>query len=1207
MTRWTILGLSLLLTATVAARGQDVTPVYYNGVDDGKVEGVVGKAGPVRGLDARGVIDLERGTLAFFRWQDNEPQVSEWNRFAGVNSMRGGGYWGMVLGFDVRLEDFVLNFYDVGRYAPPLKLPSIFGRWQANTWHHLAVSWDRQRGVKVYEDGQLVASNWGSYAWHWNNFPETLSLAGTVDEVYVFAEVLADAQLAQLAKGQKPTGPAPALDGEPAARVKLDQQAYGWTADELAQLPRVAAGAGVALQFARFVGAIDSKRAYAQVFEGLMFSTWPDDMYSATLCGKRLDLLLEPGSRFDRVRLFLQRPFTGELRAAKAAVSVPSAADPATLGSQLGMSFMGELPATISETPLLQIGTAHAQVWHHQLNQMVEADRMVLTREVGMVGQVDFYRATPAGQLNTAAPKLTFNAVDALPECETSQVLIGQTTTRWRRFAVAQSAAGEAVKHAAPAFGGFQAVTEFPTDAQALTGVAVTLVVEPLTEPTPVRVTIKEPVNGMRDWLIGDVLLEPRAGATGPQQYVVVLEGRPVINLPARRVPNKKEMIDVPGTPLGVAVVVGAPATFHLGAGGCTIQGLSTTLEKALPAAADDQVEFMRQTYSTVMEGHAYRDKALVAAMTWLAKFAPQRLEFRQMYERVDKPIWFEGQDVPPLVRPEVQNDTGAPDWAFSQMQNLREHRRLTHWRIDHWQLANGEMGGVWNDDTIHVENWLGMALALDDEGRIKQAIRKLCDGNWLHLDEQGVGRYVQDACHYYEEGSGIQAMRLLIDYGDPVVVNRILTAASHLEPWLQRNSAGVYIPQSEYYSLNEVWTMRNLLDPKMAGHRADPLVPAAYLVWYNRHPQGLAYHRGHGFVNALHGHAAMAELSYPARLEQLAQTLTKPIDRYGPQPQLDALCYVPVTDAMRQLYGGAFVEPKPIGHYWGARDTDAHYFNWKISGDNRWLVASDQRVLDWFYSHDWVNTAAQPSRDRCPLPRFALIRARLGGLAANRGSMSPPWPQHAWSIERGANDAAVLVRENLPTRLVAQLYPFTQADHAMAFRLWRLLPGRYRFTLQRDANDDGVGEQQLWTSEQDVTRGSRLNLTLPAGQLSLLTVEALETHEPQYDLPDAAIGAGTVDLVYDEHLVVKVYNLGTQPAENVRVRVCDGRSGQVVLRGEQVIDRIDAPLDFQPRYRAVEFKNINANTLGSIIIEVDPEGQTPDLNRDNNRYELRF
>jgi hypothetical protein len=95
--------------------------------------------------------------------------------------------------------------------------------------------------MTIYEDGKRIASNWGKYVREWNFTPSTLFAAGVADELYVFAEPLTDAQIAQLAKGQKPTGPAIPITPE-AKRRANDLARYGWDADNSATLPVIELG-----------------------------------------------------------------------------------------------------------------------------------------------------------------------------------------------------------------------------------------------------------------------------------------------------------------------------------------------------------------------------------------------------------------------------------------------------------------------------------------------------------------------------------------------------------------------------------------------------------------------------------------------------------------------------------------------------------------------------------------------------------------------------------------------------------------------------------------------------------------------------------------------------------------------------------------------------------------------------------------------------
>ena len=1180
MLRRTAMVFVLVLAAGLAraARADELTLLYHESFDNGKIQGVVGKAGDRLRIDARDIIDLDRGTLALFVQSKTAPVVSEWSRPVGLNGIRGGGYWGMLMGFDMRRQDFLFTFYDVGRYAPPLHLPPNIERWKAGEWHHLAAVWDRDEGITVYEDGKRVASNWGKHRWEWNLLPDRLNIYSPVDEVSIFAEPLTDAQIAQLAKGQKPTG-APISITPAATRRPRDLARMGWSGESLRHIPALEPAKPLALTFARIVRCVDAKRPVAQPHEGFAVTTWPQIKYGASIRGERLEIQLAPGSSYDRVRVFLHRKFRG-----------------AFVRDTAGKD---EVVAAIDEP--------RATIWHRPLGRMLTDEQVALTRKQGRLGQTDFYRVEPlkAAEVPKQVVAFTFARADRLPADETGKTLTAETPVRFRSPALGTRKPAPAWTLAAPAFGGFQAVTEALPEAKAFDGALVTLVAEGITRPTPVRVQIKEPVHGMRDWLIADVVLQPKG--PGKQVYTLCLKGRPVINMPPMQKQkywkNGKyhdELLPVPGVGFGVKVVAANAVKWAMGKDGCSIAFCTTDMKAALPVCAADQTEYMREAYAEVMEGHAYGDRRLAIPLTWLAKFAPERMKTRQMYERVGSPKYFHGMNVPKLVYEPPKNDTGAPDWAFWQMQAMKEHRRLIHWRIDNQQVRTGEFGGVWNDDTIHTENWYGYALCMDDEGKIKNALRKLHDGNWKHL-HQGVGKYTQDTCHFYEEGMGSQAMRMLIDYGDPVATTRAMTSSSHYDKWLVGDGKGGYLFRSVFVSVDGAWTYGAFGKPlKARGHTNDLLVPAGYLIWYNRHPAVAKYYRGLTPGGNFHGIATDHVTDFDAARTRYAAELLKKVDRYGPKPHLLYMDEVGLSDEVRKTHHVNYAPPKPIRHYWGAHDTDGHWFNFKIGGDTRWLVGSYQRVCEWFYSHDWLNTGAMASMDRNPLPRYSLIRARMGSIAANRGSSGLVWPHYGLTYARGANDVAAIVMENLPTRLVVRFYPFTDKPHAMQIRTWRL-NGAFDVVLAHDKNDDGVPEEAISKRQMSLDRGAPINLTLPAGQASVLTISAVKAEPMDFNVPDPAIGPRTVGLGEEGHLVARVYNLGVKPVQNVTVRVVQGDK---VLDTQQ-IGRIDAPLDLKPKYVEVAFKSVNAATRGPVAVEIDPDRKSLDLNRHNNAVAL--
>lgn len=177
-------------------------------------------------------------------------------------------------------------------------LPSIFGRWKAGQWHHLAAVWDRDEGVRVYEDGKEIFSNWGEHRWQWNHLPRRLSLAGPLDEVYVYAEPLTAKQIAQLANGQKATGTAIPISS-PAERRDRELARFGWNEPNVGKLPTVSPDSPIKLTFARINSCVDAKRPVAYPYEGLLNSTWPSFKYGASTRGQKLEIALDENQDYD--------------------------------------------------------------------------------------------------------------------------------------------------------------------------------------------------------------------------------------------------------------------------------------------------------------------------------------------------------------------------------------------------------------------------------------------------------------------------------------------------------------------------------------------------------------------------------------------------------------------------------------------------------------------------------------------------------------------------------------------------------------------------------------------------------------------------------------------------------------------------------------------------------------------------------------------
>jgi len=1162
-------------------------------------DGVVGKAAHsvkrYNGIryDGRGNIDLDRGTFALFYKPLFQPDVSAWQSLCGV-STDVEGYWAGVIQFMNKKtmgkrNTFALHFFDIGRTTPVLEFEPIYQRWQKDQWHHLAVVWDRHEGITIYEDGKRAASNWGKYRWAWNQAPRMLVFGNwqystapfAVDEVHIYASCLTDAQVAQLAKGGKPTGE-PIAIASPAERRPAELARMGWAPEDLAEIPAVKSGNAIRFTFARVIRAIDAKRLVAQPFEGLLQSCWPLQKYGASTKGRNLEIHFAPEQTFDRVRLFAHQPFSGRL--------------------------LEVLPG-VGSNELTKID-APRPTWRARFDNLRSDRLVILERDGGSLGQVDFYSVDSASKLpEKLQPYRAFARLDRMPTSLAGRAALGDTPARFDNPVRATTEETKQWTSQSPAFGGFQLLTPMLTEPTVMDGVILKLVTEGLTEPTPVRIVVKEPVLPQRQWLAADVVLQPDDQPR--QTFTAYLTGRPVVNHPKRAQEFRDKDHTEPGREVAVLVTAANPITWVMGDGGCGLSLCLADMETALPTAIEDQIEYAREAYAEHNEGHIWDNIAppgwgrLYYPLKWLMAYGPDERAVMQLADRV-------GWRKEPLPFEEPTNDTGAPDWAFWQMQAMNECKRIVHWIIDNRQVENGELGGVWGDDTDMLEYWSDYALACDDDRKITNALRRFWHGVYEHSLVEGVSRTIRDNLHSYEEGMGCISHQLLVDYGDPTAIEHVMRACSHYYPkWMTKNDDGTYSFRSNYLGYPGVYTEGRM--GRDVSRNGLLLFPAAYLTWYNRHPEATQYVLNWKLspeAGGLVGDAYL-RLKYPDdedRMKHYLERVKKGEPRTRPL-QLNALLD---ETGMRDEWSEWLVKgaranswrffsgglPKYAGY--SPRMTEYFWLAYRATGDMDYLIQSYKQACMFINNQDWLYTVAQPSTDRIPLPRTSVIRARLGSLAVQRGASGLFWPRHGLSYTKGSHQVAALVTQNTETALQARFYCFADKNHDLGLRVWRLLPGTYKVMLSHDRNDDCAAESVISEQTLALDRGAFINLTLLPRQSSILSIEAIKTFQPACDLPDPAIGPADLHLESGGTLHIKVHNVGTKSVENLSVRVTDVQTGTII--GEAIVETIPPPLDLQPKTSLLAIPNADALSKGAIAVELDPHGRHPDLNRYNNR-----
>ena len=198
------------------------------------------------------------------------------------------------------------------------------------------------------------------------------------------------------------------------------------------------------------------------------------------------------------------------------------------------------------------------------------------------------------------------------------------------------------------------------------------------------------------------------------------------------------------------------------------------------------------------------------------------------------------------------------------------------------------------------------------------------------------------------------------------------------------------------------------------------------------------------------------------------------------------------------------------------------------------------------------------------------------------------------WPSGGGAKVPRVVLYAD-ENRFEAAAYSFHTQSRELQMRLCRIEDGQYRIGIYEDLSGMGVQGKKIWDIEKDISRFDIVPLPIPPLTPVLIKVEKIAAKERPEALPDLAIDLW--DATYDKDAIAcVVHNLGNATAENITIRLSDGET----VLGEQVINRIGAPIDFVAKRKTIIFEGISYT--GNLHITIDPENRTEEILKDNNR-----
>jgi len=577
---------------------------------------------------------------------------------------------------------------------------------------------------------------------------------------------------------------------------------------------------------------------------------------------------------------------------------------------------------------------------------------------------------------------------------------------------------------------------------------------------------------------------------------------------------------------------------------------------------------------------------------------------------------WVNRLEPPPPFEEAPPPDARIPLWAHRQLTLLRQFRQVVDWWIANRQIHTGEMGGGLGDDTDMIQNWPAVALLEGPPEPIRESARRVLEACYAQgMIADGLNRMRTDPLHAYEEGMNAFGPVFLLDYGNPVIFERMMETAAHYPRLTGINSAGHRHFRSYLYSATDLVEEGYYGREDIYSHLI--LHPGLYVAWYNGSPRvvellkefadSLLAHWGQEKYpdlartiffadDRVSGRSAPAsetfnlfwglyEITGESRYRWLAEEALRArdfgrlahVNPWRPDPS-DELAAALVADARRRNIRDRNLQTDQAGLV-------ARVLAWQATGDLSLLEEAQAALVQHMAQNMYMYTEAEQFTDRIWIPTLSVQRERLGGVAHYRNYI---YPGHAVSWESGGGKIAALVTGARSDYLSVVVYNTGQEPVAVRLRVWRLDNGRYEATLR----DEEGSELSRFTLA--LKRYSPVHFEAPPRRTVILELRQMERGRPLHELPDLAVAAEEIG---GDPLEVPVHNIGAVAAGAFIVRVFD-ETGRQLAEARQ--EGLEAPVDLKPRIARVRFPGLQARP--GLVVAVNLTDESEEITEENNR-----
>ena len=1136
-------------------------------------------------------------------------------------------------GFDAFVTDD-----NLARTRASFTLPKAPG---ADQWTHLAFSWDENQGVRLYVNGKLAArkdavavydSGLDQFGFatrvvspHQVQSRYNFMRGGDFDELRIYDHALDDGQVATLARNEAPqVAAAPPRDMSLAATRDEWWLRYGW--NRPGDAPILLQAPTTRIRKVEFADAKDKKEWMWKATDGIPETTWPGVYNRSRLPGRndyfqlpdwnvyveggqKLTLTL-PSEPFNHLEI-QGAAFGGLTYAAPGASAEIKLADRPKGQERTFNQFDKTMTGGVltfsnieQETPIQEIAAydvgagpepAGTRKLSYTIRTGVLPDYPDLDELNGFIkGRYPADEQATVVALPDTAPSRPGKA-DGAKRMPLVHVLIP--------YEFGASPADE------PLYRSWNYGWENLSDA--LDGIAIDLPALKV-KPThgdafPLNIQIKDPLWPGRNLMDISVSVKPGEART------LWLDTRD------RILPNKSFYL----------TIAGAGQDFDA----AQLEGAKIRLvfkDRAAGKAEHiaDRLNQVKDNWGYLVEEHTASKREslyrrLVGDATDLFKVDPDNRIGREYWTD----IMYGNQGSLPYTQPTPP--AGTPLWAFRQLEDLKNVRKYINWWIDNRQVDYGDFGGGISDDTDLVEQWPGLALMGVDSDKVRASQMRLADAAYKNgMFTNGLSTIELDELHSYEDGINSNSEAMYLNWGDPKVVERLMTTVKAYDRIIQPNAEGHLHFVTSWFSGTKIYREGPWEWSKYYSYLLTH--PGVLMGQYNADPTARRVVTGLADGILAHGkQSADGAWTFPDEINWRTDATRGTLPANSAPMQLFWAAYrwtgdkkyltpilasvdksgiKAISDLNENLLDaldkrgswGADAVKKAAG---GKADDLELYLAWQTSGDKRYLETLYGKEMQSAAQRMYMMTEGHWWSDRVEIPSEYLQRSRLGGIALKRNFI---YPGHtvSWRFAEpeGAEQVAILVPG--ATQSHFKVIAFNTADHPIkaAMSTWNVTAGQWRMTSGIDTTGADKADKDVQSRQLQLERSSPVEVSFAPHQTTVMEFDlqtpAVSAPERR---PDLGVGQDDVSLKGRE-LTVTVHSLGAVDAPAGILQVVDA-AGKVAASAPT--PPLKAPLDLTPKTARVRL-NLPAafERKGAVLRLVLPPG-VAEVTQANNSVPL--